>query len=175
MTEVGKAVGAVVSWFEDGTGHRTGIESGNNTTTYSSADALASAYAGHTEYMPSMIAFLTGVSESPPIPVPTGVRSVTWDYVSSKYEAAVQPFSYAPSLEKDPPDTNNYRCNKVVFHGRTQGLEAEKYIYGACLLGKGMGSDKYNLLAIIDLSSKGKYRQAPVGYEFALDWAVKFN
>lgn len=172
MTEIGKAVGAVVSWFEDGKGHRVGVESGNNTTTYSSADALASAYAGHSEYMPSRIAFLYGSSSSPSKPVPTGVRSVAWDDVKSDYDIASQAFSYAPSLE---PDGSNYRCNKVVFHGRTQGLEAGKYIYGACLLGKGMGSDEYNLLAIIDLASDGEYRQAPDGYEFALDWSVKFN
>lgn len=175
MTDIKRPKGHVVCWIDGAGGSREVVADTHNTTTYSSADALAAAYAGHPEYMPNKIAFVYGAN--PEVTQATKWSDIVEDAGDDGFK--VTDFSYAPSLKSS--DDSPYSHNIVVFHGRTQGVPANAALYKACLLGppiSGSGED-YNLLAVVDLgtSSGGtvSYREKLADYEFSIDWAVTFN
>lgn len=168
MTEIDKAVGEVGLRLV-GPGVDEVVFSGKpNCTTYKAADALASAYAGDSSYMPCKIAFLYATDSSELSDVTSVDRSSKWDDVKTE-KFVLTDFSYAPSMTTT--DDTVYDHNRVVFHGRTQGVPDHAIVYRACLLGRN-GNNGYNLLAVVDLDSS---REKPDGFELSIDWAIKFN
>ncbi len=176
MTEFEPPKGDVDARLEGPDGSSVPLGGRSNLATYAAADALAAAYAGDPSGMPCRIAFLYGSDEDAVLDGPS--RGLRWSDVLDEYPdggtpkgSVVTAFSYAPTLQAT---NDRYGMNKVVFHGRTQGLPDNCVLYRACLLGRGRDSE-YNLLAIVDLASSGSYRRKPEGFELAVDWAVKFN
>lgn len=151
------------------TGESVEFCSKHNMTTYAAADAVAAAYAGDSAYIPKKIAFIFGDSPS----VTSGyTRETTWGDVKNDNSYVITGFSYAPTLSSDD---DVYKFNKITFHGRTEDIPDNKYVYKACLLGKGTGGADYSLLAVVDLGVDGTYKPKPQDFEMSIDWAVKFR
>ena len=172
------AEGFVTAKWVGSKGDTIEIEGRHNTTTYSSADAVALAYAGDSSMVPDRIVFLHGTDTLCRLGSPT--RATTWEDIeracvesdgSLSYDETM--FSFAPTV--DSSSDKFYEFNRVTFHGRTQNIPDGNRIYMACLTGNKRNGDGKVLLAIVDLANEGVYRQKPHDFELSIDWAVKFK
>jgi len=101
-------------------------------------------------------------------------------------------------ISEGSPETDVYQGNIVEFHAVTRSdkdgiyesstsadsvfagpLTSGKAIHRAVLLGDGRNpceeSDRYTVLAMVDLKKHKTYRLKPENYELALDWRVTFE
>ena len=173
-----KAEGHVVGRFVGPDGRSTPVCDTHNATMYASADVVARAYAGDMSGIPSKIAFLYGSTSSPATAVPSA-RNTSWADVASSFSYVETPFSYAPTVTVSDADADTgYSSNRVVFHGRTQGIDdaGDVYVYAACLVGADSGGSP-RLLAVVDLGTgtPKTYRKKPDDFELSIDWAVTFK
>lgn len=167
------ASGHVVARMTSPDGRSIDVVDRSNTTTYSTADAVASAYAGDLSFIPRKVAFLYGSSGSSQ----TGInisKGTTWQDVIDEFGSsgiAITEFSYPATISSSD---DNHDGNVATFHCRTSGIPDECSVYAACLLGFDRRGN-YVLLAIVDLGTDGTYKSKPADFELSIDWAVKFN
>lgn len=166
------ASGYVDAFLIDPEGGKRQVVSGSNTLLYRCADAVAHIFAGATDYVPTVIGFITAPASSADLSAGNfhfndGDRTTKSqaDLVDTKV-LTVQDVNIGQN-KQFVPTGSGYTGNKVTLGAMTTNNVEEEDIYGMLLK-----DSEGRVIAVKKLPSK--VRRA-AGYAFMVSWAVTFN